>query len=1066
MGYWKSLCIVLGLAWGALAVPITGEVRQIDGLPAVGARLEFQREVLPFGYDDVRIAAVAETDAAGRFARDLAPGGYLLSIAGWRSATRIGIEVVEGRPLDLRLGVDWPWSVAPTASGSVRVVHADGRPAPVRSAQLAQAGHHDGLDLACGCQCPDTSLVLGNYYQDRATDAEGRVRFTVQAGLVTLGARAEGAEVVRAMLVRPGERLPELELRLPQAPTPLPAGRQFVEPSTRIQVFGPDGRPLAGRWLQARFLGTAQESIDCVRTDERGMAQVHGWTGPGEWAIKVRGLSESQPVWLAMRRGAPTVRVDLTARSHGLRGTVGGDDGRPLAGCWVVAVRPRTAQSGRRLEETDDCVPGATRWSGQEVIGFAGQRPPELAGYTGRGAYFARTAADGSYQFDDLDPGRWHVVFAERGYVADEVRAVALDGTLDFALRPSHNALTGVARGADGQPLRNRPIELRITDEETVRHGGWCWQQTVLTDADGRYAVADERLPTGPCRAEASSGCRDTVERQAVLSHLAPTEFDVVLPAERVLTGRVLLPDGRPAAQAWVCHAAGAYERTAWTDADGWFRLPTKEAGTAGLVVFAEGCAAARLTADPGAAEPAVVKLAPGASVTGRVERYPGADHTGLPLTIERDSSSGVPSDLAWRDETLVDSGAFGLSCLPLGSFGAYATSGQHELGYGGADLPTTKPLTLRTQRIGTGDLVGVVRGLDGRPLAGATVQLGYGSRDEPRQVTKADGRFGFKGLRSGGWQVTARAPGLADAVAQVQVANDCQATVELRPTWQVTGRLTGVPEGWVAIVSFVPPGPSDQPGQSPPDAGVPEWAGEYPLYGLPGDPAADSYLADTSPGRRRVLVALMRQAEDRPLPVSAFWELGTRRLAIGQPPLDLVVPAERASLRVEVSGLPPTAADGRSAWVSLNDRSSGRLAALAVVAANGAVDWPCVRPGDYLLTLVVPGRAGHRQPVVLAAGQSASAACSLAEQGATVVLHSKGVRPGTAIVLCNDWVYGMTHVADDGTARVSGIPGGCYRLTFSDGWNRATRVITVTDAPVTQDLVATKTAESWRWSR
>ena len=66
-------CLLAALA-PCVAVQVGGSVVQVDGLPAVGARVEFQRELLPLAYDDQQSGASATTDGAGRFQRDLPPG--------------------------------------------------------------------------------------------------------------------------------------------------------------------------------------------------------------------------------------------------------------------------------------------------------------------------------------------------------------------------------------------------------------------------------------------------------------------------------------------------------------------------------------------------------------------------------------------------------------------------------------------------------------------------------------------------------------------------------------------------------------------------------------------------------------------------------------------------------------------------------------------------------------------------------------------------------------------------------------------------------------------------------
>ncbi|MBI5835328.1 MAG: carboxypeptidase regulatory-like domain-containing protein, partial [Armatimonadetes bacterium] len=149
MRQWGAMAAV-ALAARVMAVPVCGVVKQVDGLPAVGAKVALRPQLQPFVFEDEPATATL-TKEGGQFALEAAPGAYQISVDGAAYKTRHLLVVRAGQPVRLRLGVDWPWPRLPVASGVVQVLHADGRPAPVKAVELTAVGHMEPAALDCGC---------------------------------------------------------------------------------------------------------------------------------------------------------------------------------------------------------------------------------------------------------------------------------------------------------------------------------------------------------------------------------------------------------------------------------------------------------------------------------------------------------------------------------------------------------------------------------------------------------------------------------------------------------------------------------------------------------------------------------------------------------------------------------------------------------------------------------------------------------------------------------------------------------------------------------------------------
>lgn len=185
----RLACLLLCASLAARAELVSGVVKQLHGLPAVGAVVELRPTASPAA------PLSARTDGEGRFAVGAPPGTYALRVAGALDDTRHALTVVAGEPPRLALGVDWPWSRPPVAHGSLTVLNVDGQPVPDAAVRLVAQGELEPVPPECIGMAQRTAADgLGTHarcwvYQRALTsDARGRCAFEVPAGLVTLGA--------------------------------------------------------------------------------------------------------------------------------------------------------------------------------------------------------------------------------------------------------------------------------------------------------------------------------------------------------------------------------------------------------------------------------------------------------------------------------------------------------------------------------------------------------------------------------------------------------------------------------------------------------------------------------------------------------------------------------------------------------------------------------------------------------------------------------------------------------------------------------------------------------------
>ncbi len=1050
MGRWVGL-LVAAVAWmlPAPAEPVTGVVVQGDGLPAVGARVCFELEEAPRW---CRAVANRSTDEQGRFSLDLPPGFYRTVINDVEQESTQLVSVTAGQPLSLTLGVRWPWSRRPVARASVRVVDAKGQPITLPSVRVSAAGTTEPVPTACQCGGFDDAWPLGGCPMSAPMASPGLVRFTVPAGLVSLRASVGGVETLAAHVASPGGELPEMTLRLPERPRP--ASELRLTPRPKLVAFvGADGRPLANQWVRVTLVRQVTGSY--ARTDAQGIADFADCYGKGQQVtFQTPGYQESAPVVFDYAPGQPRLRITLGTRSHAVTGYVRDAAGQPVADCWVVACRPRTGRGYPQRDEVDDCALELDRglwryWTANRPV-----PPAAMAGWMLHGVYAVRSAADGSYRLGDLGEGPWHLVASRVGYQPFEQRAVPLDGRVDLELARSERRIEGHLLEADGQPAARRGIEIEVTGRAEEGQPRWTRDQRggrfqLATDDQGRFTPADTSLPVGPATVTLTCGCRQLKLDEARLSHAVPTEWEAKLPPLHQLTGRVLLPDGKPAAGAWVGHAESPKLPTAWTDAHGRFTLATTEAGRQTVAAFADGCAVGCVTGSAGDGQPLEIRLLPGERIACQVKRD---------SDVYLPNGGGVvrawlaDGPLSLSDTWLAVAGQDGesglmLQCLPRGrmTLSVGGPLNGDDQGEAEVTLPRAEPLVIRTAKKRWARIEGCVRDEHDQPLAGAEVSLGDG---EPC-VTRADGRFTVDHAWPYGQGLTVAAPGYRSHTEHVQAEPGGRVVLDLRLARQPRCDLAGAPADCQVELALAPPE------AEPTTLGLPWGIAPFPVpdgafRAERAEAGAGPFAVDLDPGRYHAWAALTA-SEQRGLGTRAFWDLGAVELRGDGEPARLRLPAERGGLRVTLHGEWKRTTDWMPAFGLVETAQRAVVAGFASFATPGTAAWPCLPPGEYRVGALVPGKALPRLPVTVVAGQTATLDLRPC-QGVTLSGLVTGAEAPHEVVLRGEGVYGLGSL-DHGRYRIDGVPPGQYTLCVGDEARHVEQPVTVAAQPMTIDL-------------
>ena len=426
----------------------------------------------------------------------------------------------------------------------------------------------------------------------------------------------------------------------------------------------------------------------------------------------------------------------------------------------------------------------------------------------------AVTAADGSYRVAGLSSASWPLTYT-----------VALEHLPEGLLMPPVNELAlkpGEHRLLDLQPLRGALVSGTVEDADTglpvpqaevyaSQSGGGFYALfgTTRTDATGVFHL---RLAPGKY-AVAWSGFGHVVTPKEVKLEVAEGKeydgVDFLLAAPPQLGGRVLLPDGSPAAGVQVAgrfRPAGQEGLAAVTGEDGSFVFPADSRFVAwwppwGALALDAGRHLAGLAFAPGPEAPVTIRLAPAAYVSADFTDLQGQPVAGIALSIWADDAR-TGDGLTFPQEARSDAqGHLRLGPLPPGvKLNVMASQwvrncalGDYWIEAAPITLTAGQELALPATRLNRAGrtLRGWVTDADQHPLAGIRLyaRLPFGFAPS-RAVTAADGHFELTGLQAAGklWLAAARPDLRLIAVQEV----DPDETPELHLVLRAPGSAVG----------------------------------------------------------------------------------------------------------------------------------------------------------------------------------------------------------------------------------------------------------------------------------
>jgi protocatechuate 3,4-dioxygenase beta subunit len=470
--------------------------------------------------------------------------------------------------------------------------------------------------------------------------------------------------------------------------------------------------------------------------------------------------------------------------------------------------------AGRVVDERGGPVVGAavTLWPG------GSRRPQDVSPGSGV-PQSTTTKADGTFRFEAAGE-ELNRLRVEAPAFATLERAPARGGAL---ARPLTLALGQVLKGTVTLADRRTPAPGAL-----VRFEGRT-QTTRWVEArpDGTFLLDGAPREAGSLVADGGDRGRAT----AVLGTGAPEPLTIALAPTATLGGRVVdAADGKPLAGVRVVARGEAGEFLARSGADGRYSVRGLPPQSYRLAAeddrFVPWSRTVRVAAGQGESQD--VPLTRGATLVGRVQDAEGRPVEGALVQVSRAGENvfraflrSVEGEGAVR--TARD-GSFRATRLAPGENQRLDVrhDDYEERSIGGLSLAAGAARSGITVVLRRGlSLRGVVKDEEGRPLAGAEVTLAsartfrasrggvqlalVGPGSQVRRETGADGRFEFRGLKAGEYEVSARRPGFSRAsVDPVNVAEGRAAEpleLVLRPGATISGVLrdrTGLgASGW-----------------------------------------------------------------------------------------------------------------------------------------------------------------------------------------------------------------------------------------------------------------------------
>lgn len=382
------------------------------------------------------------------------------------------------------------------------------------------------------------------------------------------------------------------------------------------------------------------------------------------------------------------------------------------------------------------------------------------------------TAADGSYSFLSITPGKYVLLAFREGRELHNsgVFEVAPDATVtqDFVvtlpeIRPGK--VEGVVRSTEYDPLGGYSVSLRESN-------GKATPNPVITAADGKFVFASVQ-PGSYTLAVAKDGAevRKSNTFSVVAGETVAQSIEIEIPKPVVpshVTGRVHRPDDSPWSNLRVeirDAASGAQPVAAVnTAADGTFSFGVVPPGRYQLRVVNGGRVVQETTAfqlDAAADVTRSIEIAPPPSrLAGKITRPDLTPWNAVRVELLASSPGAAPM--------ITTSGADGSYAFTNLTAGVYTVSVYQgnkllrrsspvQLAEGdnrALDLQVELPKPATPPNMGR--VIGTVTGADGKPLAGANVDLMLANGTVLKTITsESDGSFAFEAVAPGTYMLT-----------------------------------------------------------------------------------------------------------------------------------------------------------------------------------------------------------------------------------------------------------------------------------------------------------------------
>lgn len=309
------------------------------------------------------------------------------------------------------------------------------------------------------------------------------------------------------------------------------------------KVLGPDGKPWVGARVEVEFEGDLPEGADPLFSPPGRIASAsdgtftQGGLLPGKYSLKASadGAADSEPVEAEAGGTAVTLRL---AEAFAISGTV-----RLRQGAALANVRVRAKREGKEGDEGWDSSTSTNR--------------------------------DGRFEIRDLPAGNYEIV-AEAGWgggtdrpnlVPTTLKGVVA-GTRDLALEVEEGLrITGTVLKADGTPVPEGWVSA------SAKEGGGANANAAVVE--GKF----ELVGLKPGKYHVYVGGQNLSSKQ-VEAEAGTEGLKIQYGQGGGIDGRVLRPDGTPAASGWV--SANGPEGSTWASvgAEGRYSLREVPAGT------------------------------------------------------------------------------------------------------------------------------------------------------------------------------------------------------------------------------------------------------------------------------------------------------------------------------------------------------------------------------------------------------------------------------------------------------------------------------------------------------